>query len=112
MGIGGIFSVETPESYYKRLALQTDETPRKTVLEKRKDKIKSAYQYYLNIFEHHSFHICGVIFLVSNILVIWFMMVPFIEQISDPLDLNQTEVIEDGGYSQKTELKQDLILRR
>ena len=28
------------------------------------------------------------------------MMVPFIEQISDPLDLNQTEVIEDGGYSQ------------
>ena len=29
---GGIFSVETPESYYKRLALQTDETPRKTVL--------------------------------------------------------------------------------
>jgi len=49
---------------------------------------------------------------VSNILVIWFMMVPFIEQISDPLDLNQTEVIEDGGYSQKTELKQDLILRR
>ena len=28
------------------------------------------------------------------------MMVPFIEQIRDPLDLNQTEVIEDGGYDQ------------
>ena len=41
--------------------------------EKRKDKIKSAYQYYLNIIEHYSFHICGVIFLVSNILVIWWV---------------------------------------
>ena len=28
------------------------------------------------------------------------MMVPFIKQIRDPLDLNQTEVIEDGGYGQ------------
>ena len=44
--------------------------------EKRKDKIKSAKEYFWDIVELYSFQICGVIFLISNVLVIWW--VPYI----------------------------------
>lgn len=94
----GEFIMETPDSYYARQSSKKDKKPRKTRLEKRKAKVKSAQKYYLDFVELYSFQICGVVFLVINILIIWLMMVPLIEQISDPLEFNRTQLEKDGAY--------------
>jgi len=67
----GEFIMETPDSYYARQSSKKDKKPRKTRLEKRKAKVKSAQKYYLDFVELYSFQICGVVFLVINILIIW-----------------------------------------
>ena len=44
-----------------------------TKKEKRKDGIKSIHRKYLDTLELYSFQICGCIFMVANIFVIWWV---------------------------------------